>query len=171
MIGLIVRAGLNTVAKRSTAAKPRTTGRRRGGPPHTLWKPGGPSPNPGGRPALFAEVREAAQQQGIASIQKLVDIRDDPKAPLIVQLAAANSLLDRGYGRPLQGVAIQNMPALPDPKKITSTMTEAEAAQAYAETVHSMQLERDGAGRHNDRLLDPPAVIDVTPNNDDGDAS
>ena len=57
--------------------------------------------------ALFAEVREAAQQQGLASIQKLVQIRDDPKAPFIVQIAACNALLDRGYGRPVQGVAVQ----------------------------------------------------------------
>jgi 2,4-dienoyl-CoA reductase-like NADH-dependent reductase (Old Yellow Enzyme family) len=124
-----------------------------------LWKKGGPSPNPGGRPALFAEVRQAAQEQGLASIKKLVDIRDDPKAPLIVQLAAANSLLDRGYGRAPQAIAIKDFTPLPDPKTITKQMTYEEAAQIYADTMKATEQDL------NRRLLEPP-VINV-PNEDD----
>jgi hypothetical protein len=102
---MIVIVGLNTMAKRATARKRGPTGRPRGGPPHTLWKKGAPSPNPGGRPALFVEVREAAQKEGLACIETLVAIRDDLKNFAIVRIAASNSLLDRGYGRPLASLS------------------------------------------------------------------
>jgi hypothetical protein len=70
------------LAKRATRKRP-PTGRPRGGPPHTLWKKGAPSPNPGGRPALFAELREAAQVDGPASIRKLAEIRDIRKRRIL----------------------------------------------------------------------------------------
>jgi hypothetical protein len=122
--------------------------------------------NPGGRPAVVREIRDACQAEGLNCVQTLIKIRDNENFPPITRIAAANSLLDRGYGRPVQGVAIQNMPALPDPKMITKQMTHAEAAQAYAETIHSLQLERDG--RLNDRpAITEERIIDVMPNEDE----
>jgi hypothetical protein len=45
-----------------------------------------------------------AQEQGPESIALLVKIRDDVSASHATRLAAANSLLDRGFGRPAQTV-------------------------------------------------------------------
>jgi hypothetical protein len=108
---------------------------------------------------VFAEVREAAQQQGLASIQKLVEIRDNPKVPFIVQIAAANSLLDRGYGRPPQAIAFKDLTPLPDPDTINQTMTTAQAVEAYALTLK--QGERDLENLMNG---EPGPVMDVEPN-------
>ncbi len=63
------------------------------------WKPG-QSGNPGGRRKEVAEVRELARQKCPRAIERLAEIVDDPEAPYSSQVAAANSLLDRGYGRP-----------------------------------------------------------------------
>jgi hypothetical protein len=80
--------------------------------------PKGVSGNPGGRPksekppVLEADVRALARASGEKSIALLEMIRDDPEAPPAVRCLAANSLLDRGYGRPPQSV------------DVTATMTE-----------------------------------------------
>jgi hypothetical protein len=85
----------------------------------------GQSGNPGGRPIkpktieqrkLEHDVRMFARERGAEAIDKLVAImrgvirvETDTKAvemlvPPMVQLAAANALLDRGYGKPHQCV-------------------------------------------------------------------
>jgi hypothetical protein len=151
------------MAKRATRKRP-PTGRPRGGPPHTLWKKGAPSPNPGGRPAVFAEVREAAQKEGLACIQTLVAIRDDLKNPALVRIAASNSLLDRGYGRPVQGVAVQNLQPLPPPGHVTKQMSAQEAAEIYAATLRHGRFDDSGAlaGPSEPSTIEGKCV-DVTP--------
>jgi hypothetical protein len=85
----------------------------------------GQSGNPGGRPIkpktieqrkLEADVRMLARDRGAEAIDKLVAlmrgvvrVEIDRKpvemlVPPMAQLAAANALLDRGYGRPHQSV-------------------------------------------------------------------
>lgn len=61
----------------------------------------GQSGNPGGRPKAVKEVIEAAQLEGVASVEALVRIRDDADDPHAV-IAAAKALLERGYGKPFQ---------------------------------------------------------------------
>ena len=58
--------------------------------------------NPGGRPKLPAEVREMAQAASPRAIAKIIGFLDhaDPK----VVLRAAEILLDRGYGKPVQAL-------------------------------------------------------------------
>jgi hypothetical protein len=60
----------------------------------------GQSGNPGGRVGVPAEVRQLARQHTAEAIERLVFWMKskDPRA----SVAAANSLLDRGYGRPAQ---------------------------------------------------------------------
>jgi hypothetical protein len=65
------------------------------------FKPG-QSGNPGGRPKVVSEIQAAARLEGLASIKTLVEIRNNKKNSTAVRIAAANSLLDRGYGRPAQ---------------------------------------------------------------------
>jgi hypothetical protein len=62
----------------------------------------GQSGNPTGRPKAFRELTELAQTHTKEAIEKLVQwMRStNPKA----SIAAINSLLDRGYGKPVQAL-------------------------------------------------------------------
>jgi hypothetical protein len=64
----------------------------------------GQSGNPSGRPKVDFEVRAAARLHGAAAIAKLVELlgRDDDRTAL----AAAQALLDRGYGKPAQSMEV-----------------------------------------------------------------
>jgi hypothetical protein len=73
------------------------------------------SGNPGGRPAMpktseerrfDADMRQLAREHGPDAIAKIRAIMDDENAPHMARLNAANSLLDRGYGRPGQSVEL-----------------------------------------------------------------
>lgn len=62
----------------------------------------GVSGNPGGRPAMDPEVKEALQAASERAARRLVELVDsqDPR----VALMASNSVLDRLYGKPAQTV-------------------------------------------------------------------
>lgn len=62
----------------------------------------GKSGNPGGRPKVVAEVKELARQYTTDAISALAEICKNPKAPPAARVAAAQALLDRGYGKPTQ---------------------------------------------------------------------
>jgi len=59
----------------------------------------GQSGNPGGRPKVVAEVRDLAQEHTEEAVSTLATIMMDEKAPHAARVAAANSILDRGYGK------------------------------------------------------------------------
>jgi hypothetical protein len=65
----------------------------------------GVSGNPGGRPKVLGDVQELARQQSPQAINTLAEIMGDDEAPPAARVAAANALLDRGYGKPTQLVA------------------------------------------------------------------
>jgi hypothetical protein len=67
------------------------------------FKPG-QSGNPGGRPKVLAEVRGLAQRQGREAVKRLIQLMRSENES--VALRAAVELLDRGYGKPIQGVAV-----------------------------------------------------------------
>ena len=58
----------------------------------------GKSGNPGGRPKLAGHVREIARQHTERAIQVLV--RSLESTDERVRIAAANAILDRGFGKP-----------------------------------------------------------------------
>jgi hypothetical protein len=62
--------------------------------------PKGRSENPGGRPKALADVQAYARQQTNTAIDVLASIMSDEKASPAARIAAANALLDRGYGKP-----------------------------------------------------------------------
>jgi hypothetical protein len=81
--------------------------------------PKGNNANPNGRPPksanlplsertanrhLLHDVRQLARDTGPDDIKTLVAIRDDKTAPHSARVMAANSLLDRGFGRPGQTI-------------------------------------------------------------------
>jgi hypothetical protein len=62
----------------------------------------GQSGNPGGRPKENAEIKALAQEYGPEAISKLVELmRGDDRR---VAQAAAQALLDRGFGKPAQTI-------------------------------------------------------------------
>lgn len=62
----------------------------------------GQSGNPGGRPKEDAEIKALARAAGPEAIEKLLELlRGDDRR---TALAAAQALLDRGYGKPAQAI-------------------------------------------------------------------
>lgn len=68
------------------------------------WLPGGPSPNPKGRPVVLAELRKLARQHTTMAMDRLVEIIQDDKQLGATRVAAISLLLDRGYGKPVQPI-------------------------------------------------------------------
>lgn len=69
------------------------------------WGPG-QSGNPSGRPAGLADVRAAARAYTQEALDTLASVIRDAGASPAARVAAATALLDRGWGRPEQAVAI-----------------------------------------------------------------
>lgn len=76
--------------------------------PRSAWGPG-QSGNPGGRPKVAAEVRDLAREHGSRAIDRLVALMKSQNQS--VALRAAEAILDRGFGRPMQ--AIEPPPSKP----------------------------------------------------------
>jgi len=57
---------------------------------------------PGSLNKANREIRELAQQYGPEAIEALVAILKSPDSPPAAKVASANSILDRGYGKPRQ---------------------------------------------------------------------
>src|SRR5262245_324896 len=70
----------------------------------------GQSGNPGGRPKVIAEVKELAREHTGEAIQTLVSIMSNPKSAPAARVSAANSLLDRGYGKAPQHISGEGEP-------------------------------------------------------------
>lgn len=71
----------------------------------TTWTPGR-SGNPGGRPRAVLEVRDLARSCTEAAVRTLGEVMTNPRAPAAARVAAAVAVLDRGWGRPPQAVAV-----------------------------------------------------------------
>ena len=64
----------------------------------------GQSGNPGGRPKEDPHLKAMARVHTEAAVQVLVDALSDENGR--TRIAAAEALLDRGYGKPAQSVAV-----------------------------------------------------------------
>ena len=67
----------------------------------------GMSGNAGGRPKLIGEVRDLARQFTEEAVETLASIMRNPESPTPARVAAAQALLDRGWGRAAQQVEVQ----------------------------------------------------------------
>lgn len=59
------------------------------------------------------EVKELAQQYGAEALKTLAEIMKDAGQPGAARVSAANALLDRGYGKPVQSNEISGKDGLP----------------------------------------------------------
>lgn len=66
----------------------------------------GQSGNPSGRPKGQTEMRKLAQEHTAAAIHKLVSIMNNEGAPYADQRGAAEQLLNRAWGKPLQQMEV-----------------------------------------------------------------
>ncbi len=87
--------------------------------PSSVWKPG-QSGNPGGRPKVAAEIQAVARDHGREAIERLVALMGSKNESVAVR--AAEALLDRGYGRPVQELSGQE--AAPKQTAIRVTFVE-----------------------------------------------
>ena len=62
--------------------------------------------NPGGRPKVPAEVREAAMARTVRAIEVLDEVMNDVKAPHGARITAVEKILDRALGKPAQTVDV-----------------------------------------------------------------
>ncbi len=80
----------------------------------------GVSGNPGGRPKIPTEIRqafrEAAQEYSVEALEVIAAAMRNKKASLTNRLKAANYLLDRGIGKPIayQDVLLEDRTAFED---------------------------------------------------------
>lgn len=99
----------------------------------------GQSGNPGGRPKGLHKVAELARSKTEAMICVLEEIAASQKAPPAARVAAANSILDRGWGKPSQPIGgADDLPPLSgaDLKNLTTAQLEAIAGMAVAAGDH-----------------------------------
>jgi len=102
------------------------------------WVPGA-SPNPGGRPAGMAEVRDLARSYTAIAIEKLAHLVQHAKSEQ-ASIAAASALLDRGWGRPTQPIAgDDDMPAIGINGTAVATLTAEERAGLVTSIAESLK--------------------------------
>ena len=87
------------------------------------WRPGCPSPNPGGRPKIIGTVRDLAREHTADALMTLAAIMKDPNEPAAARVAAAQAILDRACGRPIQGQVVMALDGSPETADVRSWTT------------------------------------------------
>jgi hypothetical protein len=82
----------------------------------------GVSGNPGGRPKLVGEVRELAQKYCPRAIEVLADLMENATHEA-TRKGAADSILDRGIGKPVQFVESEVRAEVTSPQLDTTGLT------------------------------------------------
>ena len=70
----------------------------------------GVSGNPSGRPKDIGEIKELARAKTPEAMAALTEIVGDKKASPAARVAAANTILDRGWGRATQVIEVTRTP-------------------------------------------------------------
>ncbi len=117
------------------------------------WQPG-QSGNPKGMEPGVGHVRELARQHTEESVEKLVEIMRDENAPPSAQGAAANSLLDRGWGRPDQSVTVDNGESLLSILDEIERRADLKEIEGEAIDVHPQPNGEHGEKNGNNMLLE-----------------
>jgi hypothetical protein len=88
----------------------------------------GRSGNPGGRPRVLADVQALARSLTTEAISTLAEIANNPEAPAAARVAAANAILDRGWGRAQASLTIHQEAERPSPSEVQEALKAAVAA-------------------------------------------
>lgn len=82
---------------------------------------GGARKGAGRKPGKVSEAKrniaERAKEYGDQALQTLVNVATDNMAPHAARVSASNSLLDRGYGRPVQSMDLTSTDGTMSPHK------------------------------------------------------
>jgi hypothetical protein len=103
------------------------------------WQPG-QSGNPKGRPSIKGEVETLARTHTAEAVETLVDLMRNG-SPDSVRVAAANALLNRGWGLPRQAID-GSLAVSPVPPKPIEKMSLAEVEAEIAALRERMRLDR-----------------------------
>lgn len=60
---------------------------------------------PGAVSKAKIDIAERAKTHGEAALRTLVDVMQDNEAPHSARVSAANAILDRGFGKPMQAIS------------------------------------------------------------------
>ena len=82
----------------------------------------GRSGNPGGRPKEIGHVRELARQHTDDAIQTLVEVMNNAQENSRARVAAAEALLDRGWGRPDSSVNVSSTVSITHEQALATLM-------------------------------------------------
>lgn len=91
----------------------------------TSWQKGH-CPNPGGRIGGLKEIRDKALTLSLKGLVLLEKVIMDENEPTKIRLQALNMAMDRGLGKPIQAIEIQETPDLYSipPDKMTKAQLE-----------------------------------------------
>ena len=92
----------------------------------------GQSGNPGGRPKENGHVRELARQHTDDAIQTLVEVMNNAQENSRARVAAAEALLNRGWGRPDSSVNVSSTVSITH-EQVLATLMEDSSEQQVTE--------------------------------------
>lgn len=106
----------------------------------------GQSGNPGGRAKVKLSdgrtLTDLAREHTEEAVQTLAKIMRDAKAPAAARVAAADKILNRGWGQAPQTITLSEVPTPPDLSTMTDDQLEA------LETLRSLAPLGDGVAGH-----------------------
>lgn len=110
----------------------------------------GQSGNPNGRPKIPVEVREAIRAACPEAVQYLIELMSNPEEKTAYRLDAAKTLLDRGYGKPVQMQDVQ---------------LDMSGAVGLDAQIRAILIERDKNRVYVDEMLSPSGNADDNADN------
>lgn len=102
----------------------------------------GRSGNPGGRPKVPDDVREAARALTHDALATLAQVMRDKRSPASARVSAANSLLDRAWGRPESSADLRlaGLAGATSARVATVDTSHMTPEQVYAYVMHGGEL-------------------------------